>query len=138
MTVSEQIIQVIDALCEKFGIVVDWTNENVVPYLEILCGKLITYEIATSIVWMVIMILISVASIVATKKFYPTFKDGWERNARSYDDVGWQVGSVFAIIGIIVVNFSTICVLGTQIMDIIKCTVFPEMYVFEYISKFIH
>lgn len=138
MTVSEQIIQVIDALCEKFGIVVDWTNENVVPYLEILCGKLITYEIATSIVWMVIMILISVASIVATKKFYPTFKDGWERNARSYVDVGWQVGSVFAIIGIIVVNFSTICVLGTQIMDIIKCTVFPEMYVFEYISKFIH
>ena len=51
MTVSEQIIQVIDALCEKFGIVVDWTNENVFPYLETLCEKLIAYEIATSIVW---------------------------------------------------------------------------------------
>lgn len=138
MTVSEQIIQVIDALCEKFGIVVDWTNENVFPYLETLCGKLIAYEIATSIVWIVIMILISVASIVATKKFYPIFKDGWERNARSSYDMGWQVASVFAIIGIIVVNFSTICVLGTQIMDIIKCAVFPEMYVFEYVSKFIY
>ena len=138
MTVSEQIIQVIDVLCEKFGIVVDWTNENVFPYLETLCGKLIAYEIATSIVWIVIMILISVASIVATKKFYPIFRDGWERNARSYDNVGWQVASVFAIIGIIVVNFSTICVLGTQIMDIIKCAVFPEMYVFEYVSKFIY
>ena len=127
MTVSEQIIQVIDALCEKFGIVVDWTNENVVPYLETLCGKLITYKIATSITHMVIMILISVASIVATKKFYPIFRDGWYRNA-----------TVFAIIGIMGVNFSTICVLGTQIMDIIKCAVFPEMYVFEYVSKFIY
>ena len=84
------------------------------------------------------MILISVASIVAAKKFYPTFKDGWERNARSSYEMGWQVASVFAIIGIIAVNFSTICVLGTQIMDIIKCAVFPEMYVFEYVSKFIY
>ena len=50
MTVSEQIIQVIDALCEKFGIVVDWTSESVIPYLEILCTKLIKYEICTSIV----------------------------------------------------------------------------------------
>lgn len=33
MTVSDQIINVLDALCEKFGLVIDWTSENVVPYL---------------------------------------------------------------------------------------------------------
>ena len=76
MTVSEQIIQVINALCEKFGIAINWTSENVIPYLETLCRKLITYEISTSIFWMVIMTLVSIASIVATRKFYPTFKDG--------------------------------------------------------------
>ena len=31
MTVSEQIIQVIDALCEKFGIAIDWTTQNIIP-----------------------------------------------------------------------------------------------------------
>lgn len=37
MTVSEQIISVLDALCEKFGIAINWTEENVIPYVEILC-----------------------------------------------------------------------------------------------------
>lgn len=79
MTVSEQIIQVVDALCEKFGIAINWTSENVIPYIETLCRKLVTYEISTSIAWMVIMTLLSIGSIVAAKKFYPTFKKGWEK-----------------------------------------------------------
>lgn len=136
MTVSEQIIQVIDALCEKFGIVVDWTSKNVIPYVETLCKKLIIYEISTSIAWMVIMTLISIGSIIATKRFYPTFKNGLEKEKNSYE-CGWGIGSVFAIIGIVFINFVTICVLGTQIMDIIKCATFPEMYIFEYIRALI-
>ena len=137
MTVSEQIIQVIDALCEKFGIAVDWTSQNVIPYVETLCRKLITYEIVASIALMVIMVVLSIGSVVATKKLYPTFKDGYERNARSYCDVGWQVGSIFAIIGLVLLNLATIIVVGVQIMDIIKCLTFPEMYIFEYISTLI-
>ena len=41
MTVSEQIIQVVDMLCEKFGMAIDWTGENVIPYIEVLCKKLV-------------------------------------------------------------------------------------------------
>lgn len=136
MTVSEQIIQVIDALCEKFGIVVDWTGENVIPYLTILCKKLITYEIATSIVWIVIFLVFSIGSIVATKKLYPTFKRGLEQNKRTYD-CGWEIGTTFALIGLVIINVVAIIVIGTQIMDIVKCATFPEMYIFEYINNLI-
>ena len=135
MKISEQIIEVINALCEKIGIVVDWTSENVIPYLEILCGKLITYEICTSIVLMAIMILLSIGSVVATKKLAPTFKMGLKANAQSYCDVGWEVGTVFAIIGLVAINLTALIVVCVQIMDIVKCATFPEMYVFEYISK---
>ena len=135
MTVSEQIIQVIDALCEKFGIAINWTSENIIPYIEVLCGKLIKYEISTSIVWMVIMILISIGSIVATKKLTPTFKKGLEE--QDTYDMGWSVGTGFAITGLVILNLTTIIVVGTQIMDIIKCLTFPEMYIFEYISRLI-
>ena len=135
MTVSEQIIQVIDLLCEKFGIAINWTGENVIPYIETLCGKLIAYEICTSIAWMAIMTLLSIGSIVAAKKLYPTFKKGWEKNAKSDYDMGWQVASVFSIIVLAVINIATVFVVGEQIMNIIKCTTFPEMYVFEYISN---
>ena len=136
MTVSEQIIEVIDALCAKVGIAIDWTGENVLPYIETLCGKLINYEIGTSIAWMVIWLALSIGSIVATKKFYPTFKKGIEE--QDYWDVGWTVASVFAVGGIVFINFTTICVIGQQIMDIIKCATFPEMYVFEYIQRIIN
>ena len=39
MQVSDQIIQVLDALCEKFGIVINWSGENVIPYLQELIKK---------------------------------------------------------------------------------------------------
>lgn len=29
---AEQIVEVLNALCEKFGIAVDWSSENVVSY----------------------------------------------------------------------------------------------------------
>jgi len=135
MTVSEQIIQVIDALCEKFGIAINWTSENVIPYIEVLCGKLIAYEIGTSIAWMVIMILLSIASIVATKKLAPTFKRGLEE--QSEWDIVWTIATTFAIIGLVILNLATIIVVGVQVMDIIKCANFPEMYIFEYLSTLI-
>ena len=137
MTVSEQIIQVVDALCEKFGIAVNWTSENVIPYLEILCGKLINYEIGTSIAWIVIWVVLSVGCMVATKKFYPVFKNGLEKDKINYD-IGWLLASAFSIIVLAIIYFTTIIVVVTQVMDIVKCLTFPEMYVFEYVQNIIN
>lgn len=137
MTVSEQIIQVINVLCEKFGIAIDWTGQNVIPYIETLCKKLITYEIATSIMWVVGMLLLSIGTIIAFKKFAPRFKEGIEMNNASCSDIGWLIGTSFAITGFVGLNIISIAVIIVQIGDIIKCLTFPEMYIFEYISKFI-
>ena len=137
MTVSEQIIQVLDKLCEKFGLAIDWTSGNVIPYLTTLCGKLVSYEIWTSVFWLVFMTVLTVASIIATKKLAPIFKEGVEKD-REYYDFGWQVGTVFAIIGLIALYITIIFVIVTQITDIIKCTTFPEMYIFEYVQSIIN
>lgn len=134
MTVSEQIIQVIDALCEKFGIAINWTGENVIPYIEILCRKLVTYEICTSIVWMMFWAMLSIICMILTKKFYPKFKEGL--NQRCND--GWIVGSAFSIFGLVIVYITTIAVVMVQIGNIIKCATFPEMYIFEYVSNLIN
>lgn len=137
MTVSEQIIQVLDALCDKFGVAVDWTSENVIPYLSTLCGKLVSYEIWTSVAWMAFVAVLCVASIIATKLLYPTFKKGWEENARRCTDIGWQIGGTFAIIGLVLLYGGSIAVFATQIMDIIKCVTFPELYIIEYVQNLI-
>lgn len=139
MSVSEQIIQVIDALCEKFGIVINWTSDNVIPYIEVLGKKLVTYEICTSIVWIFIMLSLSISSIIAAKKLTPIFKKNIKETTNSWGlcTSDWDIGAIFAIIGFVALNGTSIIVIIYQIMDIIKCFTFPELYIFEYISKFI-
>lgn len=136
MTVSEQIIQVIDSLCEKFGIAINWTGENVIPYVEILCKKLITYEVCTSAVSMLFSIVMIVGCTLLIKKFFPTFRDGWKRDLEDYN-CGWIVTSIFASIGLAIIYMVSICDIYCQTTDIIKCLTFPEMYVFEYVSNLI-
>ena len=136
MTVSEEIIKVLDFICEKIGITIDWTAENVMPYVGELMGKLIKYEISTSIAWIVIMILLSIASIVAAKKLAPTFQEGL--NNQGPYDCGWDFLTAGAIVALIVLNGATIIVVGTQIMDIIKCITFPEMAITDYINALLN
>ena len=133
MNVSDQIIQVLDALCEKFGFVIDWTSENVLPYLSTLCTKLVSYEIWTSVAWMAVMVVMSIASVIITKRLIPIFKNGIEKDRRTYD-VGWSLGAGFSIFGLCVLYLATILVIVTQVMDIIQCVTFPEMYIFEYVQ----
>ena len=128
MTVSEQIIQVLNVLCAKFGLVIDWTSENVIPYLGELCGKLVNYEIWTSVAWMTCMVLLSIISavtlIVLRKQFKPALKE-------------YDLWPVLVILGCVCIFMASIGVIGQQIGDIIKCVTFPEMYIVEYVQGLI-
>lgn len=129
MTVSDQIIQVLNELCAKFGIVIDWTSENVIPYVTTLCTKLISWEIWSSVAWMGIMVVLSIISIifaiVLRKKLLDSIGFG--------DGVMSVIYTLFIVIWIV-----TVIVVSTQIFDIIKCYTFPEMFVFEYIKGLIN
>lgn len=72
---SEEVIKVLDALAEKFGIAIDWTSANVLPYLQQLCGKYVRYEIVTSIVWM----LIGICLLLVGKQIAEKSKEYWEK-----------------------------------------------------------
>lgn len=127
MTVSEQIIQVLDALGEKFGFAIDWTSENVIPYVETLCTKLISYEIWTSVAWMGIVAILAIVAIVRAIKrpFMDCCVD---------DDIP---GGMFTLVCYMTI-MAAVFIIGTQIFDIIKCVTFPEMYIFEYIQSVIN
>lgn len=117
MTVSAQIIEVLDTLCAKMGIVIDWTAENVIPYVMELAGKYITFEIAASIAWMVIGIIFLVG--------------GWKLALwahRNADDIEL---SIFVFCVTCVVSAVIIGIIGCQIFDIIKCATIPELVLFE-------
>lgn len=116
---SSEIIKVLDALCEKFGIVIDWTNNNVLPYVEQLCQKFIVWEISTSLAWIGIALFSTVIMLILAIIIYKT--GDWE-------GMEW-VCFMFVLI-------VTVLICGTQIFDIIECKTFPEKTIYDYIKTY--
>lgn len=125
MNFSDQIIQILDDLCRRFGIVIDWTSENVLPYVTLLCTKLVTYEIWTSVAWLVISVVTTVAMIAIIKKHNEPVRD-----AISDDIIG-----PFMFIGLLFLFMACAAGIISQTMQIIKCVTFPEMFIFEYVKN---
>lgn len=125
---SEEIIKVLDALAEKFGLAVDWTSTNVIPYLEQLCGKYVNYEIATSVVWMLLGLLLCIVGAICYKIVYKHKDWGVTYYETISDDYFGRELIYFGIISIFVI--SSIMII-TQIFDIVTCFTFPEKIIIE-------
>lgn len=123
---SEEVIKILDTIAEKFGLAIDWTSANVLPYLQQLCGKYVTYEIVTSVVWMLIgicLLFIGKYMIEKTKYCWGKYEEDWHS---SYDFVAISLGVLagFAIVGGIIV-------ISCQIFNIVTCITFPEKVIIE-------
>lgn len=130
MQVSEQIIQVMDALCEKLGIAVKWTYDTVTPVIQDITSKYIRWEINTSITYIVICAVVCIICLCCSK-FVKRFWVEYQ-NTGDNDYVGFAVVlGIILLIGLIGCTIS----MCTEIFDIIKCTTFPELQLYEYITK---
>lgn len=121
MTISSEIIEVLDYVGEKFGIAIDWTSNNVLPYLQTLVDKFIQWEISTSILWIAIAVFV-IAMIIGLMNL----KGIREFNKEICDGILWIPAGI-----IILGFFIVICV---QIFDIVECNVFPEKVLYDFIE----
>lgn len=127
MTVSNQIIAVLDAICEKFGIVIDWTASNIMPYLQDLCKRIVTYEIATSVAWIILQVFVVVlAFYIRNKKIKPLSEEEGDDYFLAIASVACGVVTVIALV--------VICV---QVADIIKALTIPEITVYYFAKPFL-
>ena len=120
MTVSSEIIEVLDYLGEKFGIAIDWTSNNVLPYLQALVDKFIKWEIFASILWIAIATFI-IAIIIGLMNL---------KGVREANEDLWVLAGI-----IILGFFIVICV---QIFNIIECNVFPEKVLYDFIKTMLN
>lgn len=117
-------IKILDALADKFGVAIDWTSANIIPYLQQLCEKYARYEVVTSIIWILIGIVLLVAGKYGIKKAnycheqydkaYSPILSGWEERKWAW--------LVFTVITIAVGFFMVV----SQGLDIVTCLTFPE------------
>lgn len=64
MNISKEILNTIDGLAERFGIVIDWSKENVYPQVADLCERLIDYKLVAQWIWFAIFVAILATGIV--------------------------------------------------------------------------
>lgn len=127
MSLSDEIIKVLDALAEKFGMVVDWTSQNVVPYLEQLCGKYVNYEIATSVVWLIF----GIACLILGRTLFKKMKYFFGKSDGMDEDNGYSWGCIFAAIGCGISVLVGLIVVMCQAFDIVTCLTFPEKMILD-------
>lgn len=129
---SEQIISVLDAICEKLGVAIDWTQENILPYAQTLCEKYIRYEIVTSIVWCLLFLTLTIISLIAAKGFH---KQAMALSCPYDEDycISWVAWTAWSLTGIFAII--TIIVTCVQVFDIVTCVTFPEKILIEFASS---
>lgn len=131
---SEEIIKVLDAIAEKFGLAIDWTSANVIPYLQELGSKCVNYEIVTSVIWLVI----GIGCLPLGIYFFKKMKLFYNKSNNTDDRDEESEYSVFCIMSAILFLFLTvcgICIMRKQLFDITACITFPEKIIIQEIKN---
>ena len=110
-------------LAEQFGLALDFSKENVIPYLQQLAERVVKYEVGQSIFWMIIGII---CIIVGIGLFVFVYK---KVTAEEYFDE-----CILMLLGIIAVLFfcAGIGIACCQINDLILCEYLPEKILLRY------
>lgn len=130
--VSNQIIEVLNDICNKFGLAIDWTSKNVQPYLQELMTKCVAYKFATSIMWLIFGILAFAIGSVLAKMAVGSWKkyneEGPISNYEMYCAIQGIESGILLTVGIVMV----VC----NITTMITCKTFPEKVVLDMITQY--
>jgi hypothetical protein len=129
MNVSEQIINVLDNLCQKFGLIIDWSSENVLPYLKELCGRFIDYEIFTSVAWIILTLTLCLLCWIV---YAATFKGAKEKDWDDSYFICWA--NIISVFCAVVSSIIFVLTIGCQIFDIIEAIYLQEKTIYEFIN----
>lgn len=122
---SDEIIKVLDSLSEKFGIAIDWTSQNVMPYLQDLMNRFISLQNGKAIVWIVILSILVIATII--------FIIVGIRLGKKEEDE--EITFITIFIGIITLICLLIPLIG-NIFGLMQNIYTPELTLLEYITNY--
>lgn len=128
MEFSQGIIEIFDELCKKIGVAIDWSAENIMPYIKELFERFIKFEIGTSIFYIALSVFVCiVVGIVAIISYKPAKKVDFDEDFV----VAWVFG--VSVVASIVLSIAAIIVIGNQIYDIIQSIYLPEKTLYDFV-----
>lgn len=138
---GNEVIKVLDHLCDKFGIAIDWTSANVMPYLQDLMSRIVKYGIYQNVSDIIYcLILLSIVALITRKLYKASYKyASIYDETNEYDDksnamfftTAFMVGLAITVITAIIV----LCSIKASVDEIIELSTVPEKYVIEMIQE---
>lgn len=134
---STEIIKVLDALCDKIGIAIDWSAENITPQIVDLITRYGRYLLVDSIVGLLFgMFLLAIPFVSLKKAIYLIDKN--ENDPKSFwynnDEITAVICVILLIISIIA-SVSGVVYFVENLARVIKCATIPDIYATEQIIK---
>lgn len=130
MSFSENLINIFNDLGKKMGVVIDWSDKNVMPYLNDLTNRIVDYKmliVSMLLVIGVIILIVALTNIVIgfkkRKKYYTT----------DYSSDTYIAHFFCGAIGMLVSGAMIIC----NLIELFKCLTVRELVIIDFITKYI-
>ena len=129
---NNKVVEIINVLCDKLGVAIDWTSENVLPYVQDIMSRFIKMEIAKSVLNICFIVVIvgftGCLLIVCGKKA----KNTWGE----YDWTFWNYGTIVSGVVLGVCLVVALILIPGYVTNIIECTALPEKVFLDYILNY--
>ena len=128
---DEQLLQILENLSNRFGIVVDWTASNVLPYVQELMDRVVKFEVATSVMFLLVGVLL-ILSVKLWARLIKYLKKIEDESESFYSDTEVErvLSAIAAVFCVIIGLLTVLC----QVYDLIQCCILPEAILLRYLS----
>ena len=131
---SEEIIKVLDDLGNRFGIAIDWSSQNILPYLQDLMTRFIKLQNASAIIWIIFSVIILIISgLFIYKSIKSMIKHSKEIDY--YDIIADDIGNFTIVLTFGFLALIFLIVLMANVFGIIQNIYTPELTVIECIKS---
>lgn len=130
---SEQIIEVLEYLGGKFGIAIDWTTENIMPYLEELLKRYATMRVVS----LGMLIALSAIFCIVAIAIYKIMSKGYKETKTNKKDtlffeyysdgLGITLVGAFAVFVVVVLCIASIGIFCYNITNLLEWIFIPEV-----------
>ena len=133
---GEEVIKVLKHLGDQFGVAIDWSSANIMPYLNDLMGRIVKYGIYINIYNIFYKIFCITLFVGITVALYKLANRAIIKQKNSEDNLAeaLSIAYVVSCVATVVVIVVGIVGISDSVTNIIELNTVPEKYVIEMIQ----
>lgn len=142
---TDEIIKLLDELAKRFGVAIDWTSENVMPYLLDLYERFIDYRLVVNLIPIIACVILTTLTIEFFIKVNKDLKGEketlWVTRVKEWHGSYYYMTKsglcevleyLLPLVCVALLIFS-VCAVG----NILELIFVPEAYVIDYLKTYI-